>query len=233
VTVGPDRALHIAWHQGTGKITSVHYGKIVGDSLVAKTDLCTKHPSAFRPDIACDPTGRILVAWFEGVEVKSRLWDGSVWQDEMLVATNNNQGWRLSVANLAEGQWALTWFDQAAATTDVWASFFDGKAWHDRTRVNTGQTGFYPSCASIGPGRLMVAWEDQRKPTDGGDAMDYLLLMRCYDGRAWGQPTEIAGGRAMSRYASLAAAGDLVHAVWFSVASGDKEIYRGLFRRQK
>ncbi|MFZ1947851.1 MAG: hypothetical protein WAW06_09935 [bacterium] len=230
--VGPDKALNIAWHQGTGKITSVHYGRIVGDSLVGKTDLCTKHPNAFRPDIACDARGRILVAWYEGAQVKSRLCEGGAWQDELLVATNHSQGWRLSAANLGDNQWALTWFDQAPATTDVLASFFDGKAWHDQVRVNTGQTGFYPSCASTGPGRLMVAWEDQRKPTDGADAMDYLLLMRCYDGRTWGEPAEISGGRAMSRYASLAAEEDLVHAIWFSLASGDKEIYRGLLRRQ-
>jgi hypothetical protein len=230
--VGPDKALHIAWHQGTGKLTSVHYGKIVGDSLVARADLCTKHSNAFRPDIACDARGRILVAWYEGLQVKSRLSDGGIWQEELLVATNHNQGWRLSVANLGENQWALTWFDQAPATTDVWASLFDGKAWHDQTRVNTGQTGFYPSCAYIGPGRLMIAWEDQLKPTNGGDAMNYLLLMRCYDGRTWGDPAEISGGRAMSRYASLAADDGLVHAIWFSNASGDKEIYRGLLRRQ-
>jgi hypothetical protein len=225
--VGPDRTLHVAWHQGVGAMTTIHYGRVVNHVLESHTPICTQHPAAFRPDIACDAAGRILIAWYEGADVKSRFWDGTAWQDELLVAHDTRQSWRLSVTSLSEGKWVLAWFDQAPKTTDVWAAFFDGKAWSGQTRVNLGQTGFYPATASYGPGRALVVWEDQDKPKG-----EYLLMMRCFDGRAWGTPTEIARGRAMSRYASLAPSGDLMHVVWFGMASGDNEIYHCLLRRQ-
>jgi hypothetical protein len=225
--VGPDNALHVAWHDGTGSLTGIYYGKIVGDDLVAKVEICTKHPGAFRPDIAVDPEGRVLLAWFEGLDIKSKLWDGNTWGPETLVVTNKNRGWRLSLADLGPQRWALAWFDQTSTSTDVLAKFYDGTKWHDQVRVNTGQTGFYPATASLGGGRLLVAWEDQDKPKS-----QYLLLMRCFDGRTWGEPTEIARHRAMSRYCSLAPAGTAVHAIWFSPEPGNDEIFYGLLRRK-
>ena len=228
-SVGPDKALHIAWHQGAPNMTAVYYGKIVGDSLVTKTGLCTSHPAAFRPDIACDSKGKVLAVWYEGLDIKSRLWDGTAWQPETLVKTNHNRSWRLSLANISEGKWGLAWFDQAPMTSDVQAMFYDGKAWSGETRVNTGQIGFYPAAAGLGGGGLLVAWEDQDKKQD---SVDYLLMMRCYDGLKWGEPIEIARGSAMSRYCSLAPAGSVVHAVWFSPAPGNDEIFYGLLRRK-
>jgi hypothetical protein len=224
--VGPDGALHVAWHQGVGNLTTIHYGKIVGDSVVARAGIATQHPGASRPDIACDSAGRILIVWFEGTQIKSRLWNGTAWQPELVVADNKSKAWRMSLCNLSENSWALAWFDQASKTTDVWASFFDGTAWHDETRVNTGQTGFYPATAHIGEGTLIVTWEDQDKAKG-----EYMLMMRCFDGGGWGQPSEITRGRAMSRYASLAPAGDSLHLIWFGSASGNNQIFHGLLRR--
>jgi hypothetical protein len=106
-------------------------------------------------------------------------------------------------------------------------AFFDGKAWSGKTRINQGQTGFYPAAASFGPGRVLVVWEDQDKPRG-----EYMLMMRCFDGSRWGSPSEITRGKAMSRYASLAASGDLVHAIWFGAAAGNNEIFHGLLRSQ-
>ena len=224
--VGPDGTLHVAWHQGTGAMTTIHYGKVVNHVLESRTSICDRHPSAFRPDLACDGAGRILVVWYEGTDVKSRFWDGTVWQDELLVAQGNHKSWRLSAASLSDGKWAAAWFDQAPKSTDVWAAFFDGKTWSKQARVNAGRTGFYPSVASYGPGCLIIVWEDQDLPRS-----EYLLMMRCYDGSGWSAPAEIARGRTMSRYASLAPGDGLVHAVWFGTASGDNEIYHGLLRR--
>ena len=227
--VGPDKAVHIAYHQGVGNMTTIHYGKIVGDSLVAKTEICTKHLGAFRPDIACDAAGRLLMVWYEGLDVKSRLWDGGAWQEELPVATNSNRSWRLSVSNISPGQWVAAWFDQGSRAMDVWAMFFDGKTWHDKSRVNTGQIGFYPTTVCFGPDKAMVVWEDQDKR---GENVDYLLMMRCFDGKSWGVPAEISRGPAMSRYASLAATAGAVHAVWFSPLGGNREIFHTVLRKK-
>lgn len=220
--LGADKALHLVYHVGAGNVTTIHYGKIVGDSLVAKAEICNKHLGAFRPDIACDATGRMLVVWYEGPDVKSRLWDGSAWQEELLVAANSQRAWRLSVSNMSPGRWVAAWFDQGPKTTDVWVAFFDGKTWHDKSRLNTGQIGFYPTAACFGPDKVIVAWEDQDKQ---GESVDYLLMMRCFDGKTWGVPAEIARGSNMSRYASLAPAGDTIHAIWFSPFMGNYEIF--------
>jgi hypothetical protein len=222
VTLGPDKALHIVFHQGAGNATSVHYGKIVGDSLVARTEICAKHLGAFRPDIACDANGRMLVVWYEGAEVKSRLWDGTAWQEELLVASTAQTAWRLSVSNMSPGRWVAAWFDQGTKTTDVLAAFFDGTSWQAKTRLNTGQIGFYPTTACFGPDKVIVAWEDQDKHAD---SVEYLLMMRCHDGKTWGAPSEIARGPSMSRYASLAPAGQTIHAIWFSPLMGNSEIF--------
>lgn len=220
--LGPDKALHVVYHQGAGNVTTVQYLKIVGDSLAAKAEICTKHLGAFRPDIACDAAGRMLVVWYEGTDVKSRLWDGAAWQEELLLATTAQRPWRLSVSNMSPGKWVAAWFDPGAKGTDVCAAFFDGKTWHEKTRVNTGQIGFYPTTACFAPNKVLVVWEDQDKQ---GQNVDYLLMMRCFDGKTWGVPGEIARGRSMSRYASLAPAGDKIHAVWFSPLTGNYEIF--------
>jgi len=224
-TVGPDKVLHVAWFQGSGNFSTVYYGKIVADSLVEKVNVSSKHPGGFRPDIARDPSGRILLAWYQGLDVESRLWNGSSWEDEVTISTNNNRSWRLSVASIADGKWALAWFDQARQSTDVRAAFFDGKTWSAPVRVNTGQTGFYPSAVCFGPGKLMVVWEDQDK-TRG----EYMLMMRCWDRGSWGNPGEIVRGRSMSRYASLFPWGGSVHAIWFGPLGGNNEIYYGVMR---
>lgn len=220
--VGSDGALHIAYHRGAGNATSIHYGKIVADSLVGRFEICTKHLSAFRPDIACDVAGRLLIVWYEGLDVKSRLYDGAAWQEETLVATNLNRSWRLSASNISPGRWVAAWFDQGSNVNDVWAMFFDGKRWYDKVRLNPGQMGFYPTTACYGPNKAIVAWESQDKHRD---STDYLLMMRCFDGKTWGAPAEIARGPGMSRYASLAPAGDMIHAIWFSSLMGNYEIF--------
>jgi hypothetical protein len=221
--LGPDGTLNIAWFRGSGNFSSVYYGRVLGDSLVGQTNISTEHPGGSRPDVACDASGKILIAWYEGFDVKSRLWDGSTWQDEIKVATNNNRSWRLSVTSLGKGKWALAWFDQAPQSTDVRAAFFDGKAWSEPVRVNAGRTGFYPAAACFGPGNLIVTWEDQDLEKE-----QYLLMMRCWDGQTWGAPAEVVRGRVMSRYASLCPWDDRIYAIWFSPVAGNNEIYFGL-----
>jgi hypothetical protein len=225
--VGPDKTLHVAWHEGPYNMTTVFYGEIVGDSLVTKKDMCSRQAIGFRPDIAVDAEGRVLIVWFAGLDIESRLWDGKAWGEETLAATNKNREWRLSVTDLAPGNWALAWFDQTPQGTDVLAKFFDGEDWYGQTRVNTGQNGFYATSAKIDGNNLMVAWEDQDR-----DKGEYLLLMRCYDGRKWSEPADIARGQAMSRYCSLAPARNVVHAIWFSPKFGNDEIFHGLLRRK-
>jgi len=225
--VGPDGTLHIAWHDGTGSMTAVFYGKIVGDSLVNQTEICAKHPGAFRPDIAVGHAGEVLVAWYEGLEIKSKLWDGKAWGDEVLAATNDNREWRLSLTAMSGGKWALAWYNQALTGTDVLAKFYDGKTWYGQVRLNTGQNGFYAAVTGLDGGGLLATWEDQDLANG-----KYLLAMSCYDGRAWSKPAEVIRDGAMSRYSSLAPAGDTVHVLWFSSKPGNDEIFHGLLRRR-
>jgi len=223
--VGADGAVHVAWFQGGGNFSTAYYGKVVGDSLVASMKVSAKHPGGFRPDIACDSSGKVLVAWFEGLNVESRLWDGAAWKDEITVGTNYNRSWRLSLTSLDDGKWALAWFDQAPKSADVRAAFFDGKTWSQPARVNTGTTGFYSATACFGPGKLIVTWEDQDKESN-----EYMLMMRCWDGAAWGTPAEVVRARSMSRYASLFPWQRSVYAIWFGPAGSGNEIYFGVLR---
>ena len=225
--VALDGSLHIAWHEGPMNMTAIYYGRMVSDSLVVRTEICTKHPTAFRSDIAVNASGHVLLAWYEGLDIKSRLWDGRAWGDETLVATNDNREWRLSLAAAAGGKWALAWYNQAATGTDVLAALYDGKTWYGRTRVNTSQNGFYPAIACFDGDKLVVTWEDKDK-ADG----KYLLLMSCYDGRSWSEPADIMRDTTMSRYSSLAPVKDAVHVVWFGPKTGNDEIFHGLLRRK-
>jgi hypothetical protein len=225
--VGPDGALHVAWHEGPGAMSAIYCGKVVGDTLISRTEICTKHAGAFRPDIAVNPAGQVLVAWYEGLEIKSRLWDGKAWGDEILAATNDNREWRLSLAAMSGGKWALAWYNQALTGTDVFAKLYDGKTWYGQVRLNKGRNGFYPAITSLDGGKLLATWEDQDLPNG-----KYLLLMSCYDGQAWSEPAEVVRDGAMSRYSSLATAGNAVHAIWFSPKPGNEEIFHGLLRRK-
>ena len=225
--VGPDGTLHIAWHEGAGSLTSIRYGKVVGDALIGAAVICGQHASAFRPDIAVNEIGQVLLAWYEGFDIKSTLWDGKAWGEETLATTNHNREWRLSVAPMSAGKWALVWYDQAPKSTDVLAAFYDGKTWHGQVRLNSGVTGFYPAITQVEGDRLVATWEDQDRPSG-----KYLLLAASYNGRAWSEPAEIARSEAMSRYSSLAVHGGAVHAVWFSPKTGNDEIFHGLLRRR-
>jgi hypothetical protein len=225
--VGPDGVLHIAWHEGPFKQTAVYYGKIVDDSLVVKQPVGTEHPEAFRPDIARDSKGNILLAWFEGFQVKSRLWNGTEWEEEKLVSAGTSRAWRLSVVNLSDGKWAVSWFDKTQAGSDVMVKFFDGEDWYDQTVVNTASTAYYPSLVALGGDEVAVAWENNL-----GGGKQYTIELRCHNGTEWSTPIEIYREKVAGRYPSMAKHDDRLHAVWFSGKSASYEVYHGLLRRK-
>jgi hypothetical protein len=226
--VGSDGALNIAWHEGPYDRTRVLYGRIVGDSLVLRTPIADKHPGAFRPDIVCKPDGTMLVVWFEQQDIKSRAWNGKTWGEEQLVVRNNSKPYRLSLTDIGGEKWALVWFDRTAeASYDVLAKFCDGNRWYGQVEIDTGNRAYYPSITGLGDGKAIAVWEEQDKAS-----REFLLLLRCYDGTAWTEPTELIRDTALSRYCSLASAGGRVHAIWFSPRPGNNEIYYGLLRTE-
>ena len=224
--LGSDGALNIAWHEGPYGRTRVYYGRIVGDSLVLRTPIADKHPGAFRPDIACKPDGRMLVVWFEQQDIKSRAWDGKIWGEEQLVARNDSKPYRLALTDIGADKWALVWFDRTKeASYDVLVKFYDGSKWYGQTQIDTGNRAYYPSITAFGSKGAIAVWEEQDRIS-----REFLLLLRCYDGTAWTEPTELVRDTALSRYCSLASAGSSVHAIWFSPKPGNNEIYYGLLR---
>jgi hypothetical protein len=225
--VGPDGAVHVAWHEGPFQQTAVYYAKLVDDSVVTIEPICTKHPEAFRPDIACDRQGRILVIWFEGMEVKSRFYDGASWGEELLAGTCLSKPWRLSVASLPNGTWVAAWFHRRGTEEEVIAKFFDGSAWYGETKVNREWPAYYPNVAPLNEDGAVVAWEER---ISEGNLR--TVVVRCYDGEQWGDFIEIYKHRLNGRYASVAAHGDLIHALWFSGRSGSNEIYYAILRKK-
>jgi hypothetical protein len=225
--VGPGGTLHIAWHEGPYKQTAVYYGKIVGDSMVIKEPICTIHPEAFRPDIACDREGRILVVWFEGLEVKAKYWNGEDWSDEQLAAVNRGRPYRLSVADLGNGIWAITWFDNTEEGSDVFAKLFDGDKWYGQVQLDDAEIAYYPNVTRLNAGECAVVWEERDLATS-----EYMLVLRCYNGSDWSDPLEIYRESMAGRYASMVLNEDELHAVWFSSKMGNDEIFHGLLRRK-
>jgi hypothetical protein len=218
--VGPDGAVHIAWHEGPYQKTGVYYAKVVADTVVETIGICTEHPEAFRPDLACDRRGRIMIVWYEGMVVKARYFDGSSWGEEQTVASVQSKPWRLSVCDLADGKWAASWFDKTADGERVWVGYYDGKQWYGQTELTEGRIGYYPNLAKLAEGRLAAVWEERRPASD-----QYALVLRCFDGQSWSQPLDIFLDQVMARYASLAAHRNLIHVVWFSGKDGRNEIY--------
>jgi len=218
--VGPDGAVHVAWHEGPFKRTAIYYAKIVEDSVVKTEPICTTDPEAFRPDIACGPDGRILIIWFDGLEVKSRFHDGTKWLETQLVGTNLSRPWRLSVASLRNGEWCAAWFHRGEGGEEVFVKFFDGKDWYGQTKVSREWPGYYPNVSAFGREGVVVGWEERVTGVE-----QRTVVIRCYDGEEWGDPIEIYRHRRNGRYVSVAAEGDLIHALWFSGKSGPNEIY--------
>ncbi len=227
-SVGPDGSLNIAWHEGPYKQTAIYYGKVVDDSLVEVVPICTEHPEAFRPDIACDDSGRILITWFEGPKVKSRFWDGNKWGKEELVATNQSRPWRLSVAWLGDHRWAAAWFDNVAGGSTVKIKFYDEKNWYGEQVVNTSVNGYYPSLLGIGNDDLIICWEE--KHLEGGY---YTIMLRRYRKGSWSDPLEVYRENLAGRYPSLALRDDQLHMVYFSAIPGNDEIFHLVLRREK
>jgi hypothetical protein len=168
-----------------------------------------------------------LIVWFEGLEVKSRLWDGRSWGEEQLVATNKSRPWRISVTALSGGNWAAAWFHRGDEGEEVFVKFFDGTKWHDQTKVSGDLPGYYPNIITLEEGGLAVIWEERVTAQD-----QYTLMVRSYDGNRWGDPVEVHRHRAASRYASLADHEDELYAIWFSGKSGDNEIYCARLRKR-
>ena len=225
--VGPDGAVHVAWHEGPFKQTAIYYAKIVNDSLVAIEPVCTEDPEAFRPDITCGPDGRILVIWFDAMEVKSRFRNSAGWGEVQLIGTNRSRPWRLSVSSLGDGNWAATWFHRGEEGEEIFIALSDGENWHDQTRINREWPGYYPNVAALGREGAVVGWEERVMAVD-----QHSVVVRCYDGKEWGDPIEIYRHRRNGRYVSVAAHGDLIHALYFSSRSGAKEIYYARLRKE-
>ena len=225
--VGPDGAVHVAWHEGPFQRTAIYYAKIVGDSVVAREPICTRHPEGFRPDIACDSEGRVLILWYEGSEVKSRMWDGVAWGEEKLTASLTSKPWRLSVTALPGGIWAGSWFDRAAAGEQVIVGFFDGDRWYGQTVVSGDRVAYYPNIAALDGGGLVVGWEERLPDID-----QKTITISTFDGERWGAPMEIYRHRVNGRYVSLASHGDVLHAFWFSTKSGSNEVYYSRLRKR-
>lgn len=227
-TVGPDGSLHIAWHEGPYKQTAIYYGRVLGDSLVEVQPICTEHPEAFRPDIACDDSGRVMIVWFEGLEVKSRFWDGKNWGEEELVARNESRPWRLSVAWLGHNKWAAAWFDNISGGSTVKIKFYDGNRWYGEQVVNNSVNGYYPTLLRIGNDDLIIAWEE--KHLEGGY---YTIMLRRFRKGVWSEPLEVYRESLAGRYASLALEDGLLHMVYFSAIPGNDEVFHLLLRRKK
>jgi hypothetical protein len=217
----------VAWHEGPFKRSAIYYAKIVDDSVVTTTPIRTEDPEAFRADIACDSDGRVLIIWFDGLEVRSRLWDGVTWGEHQLADTLRSRPWRLSVTALPGSTWAGAWFDRGEEGEEVIVAFFNGRGWYGHETVTTGRGGYYPSIASLDDGGLVVAWEERIPEID-----QKAISIRTYDEGGWGQPMEIYRHRVNGRYASVAAHGEVLHSLWFSAKSGHSEIYYSRLRKK-
>jgi hypothetical protein len=224
--VGPDGAVHLAWHEGPFQQTGIYYAKIVGDSVVATEPICTRHPEAFRPDIACDSKGRVLILWYEGTEVKSRMWDGEAWGEEKLAASLESKPWRLSVAALPAGGWVGTWFHRSDAGEQVMIGFFDGDQWYGQTMVSGNRFAYYPNVAALDDGGFVIGWEERVSDLD-----QHTIAITAFDGGRWGPPMDIYRDHVNGRYVSLASHGDVLHALWFSGRTGSNEIYYSRLRK--
>jgi hypothetical protein len=231
VTVGPGGELHLTWHEGPFKWTGVLYGKVVGDSLVEQCGVCIDTPAAFRPDIACDAEGRVLIAWYHDPpvgdipEVRSRFWDGDEWGEIETVSKLESRPWRLSVAHSGGDRWAVAWFDRISQEHFVYTSTYDGSVWSAPAVLNTAKAAYYPSVIATGAGDLAVAWETRDNQQDF-----YAIRLRHFDGKSWSDGLQIYRHKMAGRYISMASEGNRLHAVYFSSMEGNDEIYYVLMR---
>jgi hypothetical protein len=225
--VGPDGSVHVAWHEGPFKQTGIYYARIVNDSVTTTTPICTTDPESFRPDIACDTEGRVMIVWLAGLKVMSRLWDGETWREVELVAPVRSRPWRLSVAALPGGTWVATWFDRYENGQKVLAAFYDGQDWYGQTVVSAGRQSYYPNVTALDGGGLVVGWEERLQELDL-----CTIVIRSFDGMRWGEPMEIYRDRINGRYVSVANSGNVLHAFWFSGRSGSNEVYYSRLRKE-
>ncbi len=224
-----DGTLHVAWHDGPYHQTGIFYGRIVRDSLVHVEEIPVESPGAFRPDIACDGKGKVLLTWFEGFDVKSKFYDGQAWRETQTVSRGSQKAWRMSCAYIAPGRWGIAWFDRTEdGDHPVYAAFFDETEWYGKTKLNETDVGYYHNVCAGPDGMFVVAWEG----LDTGTG-DYSLSLRCHDGEKWGPLQKLMVGRAMTRYPSLALDrdGDFP-TVWFSGGRGTYEVFYGVLRRK-
>ena len=221
--------LHVAWHDGPYHQTGIYYGRVVDDSLVHIEEIPVETPGAFRPDIACDGEGKVLLTWFEAFEIKSKFWDGKAWQETHTVSVGGQKAWRMSVAYIGPGRWGASWFDRTEdAEYPVYAAFFDETEWYGKKRLNQGRIGYYPNVCAGPDGLFQVAWEGKDMETGF-----YSLKLRCHDGKEW-QPTEtLLARKSMTRYPSLSLDHDNnFQTIWFSDGRGTYEVYYGVLRRK-
>jgi hypothetical protein len=220
--LGPDGALHIAWHEGPHKQSAIYYGRVESDSLVETYGVCTNDPEAFRPDIACDGDGRIMVIWPEGDRMASRLCTGSAWEEIQKISDLDFIPWRMSVVSLPDGKWAAAWFDGQTSSSEVYVSFHDEGSWQERSILAgyRGATSYYPDLAVTESGNLVAVWENRVF----GDNV-YTVQIRCHDGKAWDAPTEMYRDKMPGRYVSMVSVDGVLHAVWFNAKLYANEIY--------
>ena len=226
---GGDGTLHVAWHDGPYHQTGIYYGRVVNDSLVHLEEIPVETPGAFRPDIACDGNGKVLLTWFEGYDIKSKLWDGEAWQETHTVSQGQYKAWRMSAAYVEPGRWGASWFDRTEeAEYLVYAAFFDEKEWYGKTVLNDERISYYPNVCAGRDGLFQVAWEAKSM-----DTHHYSLTLRCHDGTEWQPAERHLVGKSMTRYPSLSLDHDgNFQTIWFSNGRGTYEVFYGVLRRK-
>lgn len=224
-----DGTLHVAWHDGPYHQTGIMYGRVVGDSLVHIEEIPVENAGAFRPDIACDGNGKVLLTWFEVFNVNGKFYDGEAWQETQTIAVSGQKAWRKSVAYIAPGRWGAAWFDRTEdAEYPVYAAFFNETEWHGTIRLNDVHIGYYPNVCGGPDGEFVVVWEGKDMETG-----NYSLKVRCHDGSEWQPAQELLVGRSMTRYPSITLDADNnFQTIWFSDGRGTYEVYYGVLRRQ-
>jgi hypothetical protein len=128
-----------------------------------------------------------------------------------------------SLIRSLDGRYVLAWFSDRSGNADIWLNMSpDGRTWGEPVQVTRDPAlDFYASIAQTSDGKFHIAWFRQELETH----VRNIWYSRSKDGRTWSEPMALTTKRSEDWVPSLLAdREDVLHVVWASGRSGNKEI---------
>lgn len=228
VAVGPDRSVHVVWHDDTPGDYEIFYAtKAPGGPWSTPTNISRSSKWSYWPSVAVGAAGSVHVAWHDNTPGNwealsaSKPPDGA-WSHPTNISESVGTSFIPVLVVEEDGSVRAVWQDNASGNWEILsASRPVGGFWSSPVNVSNSQGVSAPFAAAKAPeGSLRVVW---REETPNGPR---LYSASKSPGRPWSSPEDLGGSLVGSvRFAIGVGKDGSLYLLWDDSALGNQEVF--------